>query len=65
MGANYRFSPTSHMDVGYTHIFVNDASLDKTTDIANPALAPLLSDTVKGSYNSDVNILSAQFTHTF
>jgi long-chain fatty acid transport protein len=65
LGANYKFSPSSHLDVGYTHIFINDASLNKTTDVANATLAPLLSDTVKGSYNSDVNILSAQFTHNF
>jgi long-chain fatty acid transport protein len=61
LGANYRFTPTSSMDVGYTYIFVNDSSLNKTTDTSIAALR----DTVKGSYDSNVNILSAQFTHTF
>jgi long-chain fatty acid transport protein len=61
LGVNYRFTPTSSMDAGYTYIFVNNASLNKTTDTSIAALG----DTVKGSYNSNVNILSVQFTHTF
>jgi long-chain fatty acid transport protein len=61
LGANFRFTPTSSMDVGYTYIVVNDASLNKTTDSSISALR----DTVKGSYDSNVNILSVQFTHTF
>jgi long-chain fatty acid transport protein len=61
LGANYRFTPTTSMDVGYTHIFVNDASLNKTTDTSIPALR----DTLNGSYDSNVNIFSVQFTHTF
>jgi len=61
LGANYRFTPTSSMDVGYTHIFVNNASLNKTTDTS----IAVLRDTVNGIYDSDVNIFSVQFTHTF
>ena len=61
LGANYKFTPTSSMDVGYTHIFVNDATLNKTTDTSIAALR----DTVKGSYDSNINIFSVQFTHTF
>ena len=61
LGANYRFTPTSSMDVGYTHIFVNNAFLNKTTDTSIAALR----DIVKGSYDSDVDIFSVQFTHTF
>ncbi len=61
LGANYRFTPTSSMDVGYTHIFVNDATLNKTTDTSIAALR----DTVNGSYDSNINIFSVQFTHTF
>jgi long-chain fatty acid transport protein len=61
IGANYRFTPTSSVDAAYTHIFVNNASLNKTTDTSIAALM----DTVKGSYDSNVNIFSLQFTHTF
>jgi len=61
LGANYRFTPASSMDVGYTHIFVNNAALNKTTDTSIAALR----DTVKGSYDSNIDIFSVQFTHTF
>jgi long-chain fatty acid transport protein len=61
LGANFRFTPTSSMDVGYAYIFVNNASLNKTTDTSISALR----DAVKGNYDSNVNILSLQFTHTF
>jgi long-chain fatty acid transport protein len=61
LGANYRFTLASSMDVGYTHIFVNNASLDKTTDTS----IAVLRDTVEGSYDCNVNIFSVQFTHTF
>jgi long-chain fatty acid transport protein len=61
VGANYRLTPVSSMDVGYTYIIVNDAPLNKTTDVAIPSLR----DTVKGTYDSNLNIISVQFTHTF
>lgn len=64
LGANYKFTPTSSLDVGYTHIFVKNTSLNKTTDVANPLLAAI-QDTVQGSYDSDINILSVQYSHTF
>ena len=65
LGANYKLSPESSIDAGYTHIFVKDSSVNKVTDVANATLAPILKDTVKGSYSSEVNILSLQYTHTF
>jgi long-chain fatty acid transport protein len=61
LGANYKFTPTSSIDIGYTHIFVDDATLNKTTDTSIAALR----DTVKGSYNSNVNIFSLQLSLTF
>lgn len=61
IGANYRFTPTSSVDVGYTHIFVDNATLNKTTDASIAALR----DTVKGSYDSNINVFSLQFTHSF
>ena len=64
LGANYKLTPSSSLDVGYTHIFVKDASINKVTDVASASLAAL-KDTLSGSYDSDINILSVQFTHTF
>lgn len=58
LGANYRFNANSSMDVGYTHIFVKDASLNQGA-VGTP------SGNLVGDYNSDVNILSAQYTHNF
>ncbi len=61
LGANYKLTQAGSLDVGYTHIFVQDASLNKVTDTAVAALR----DTLKGDYDSDVNILSVQYTHNF
>jgi long-chain fatty acid transport protein len=61
LGASYQISPMGKLDVGYTHIFIQDASLNKTNDTSSA----LLRDTLIGDYDSDVNILSVQYTHTF
>ncbi|HET9463469.1 MAG TPA: outer membrane protein transport protein [Thiobacillus sp.] len=52
-GAQYRLSPQSVLDVGYAHLFIEDASI-------NEGAAVLV-----GSYESSVDILSAQFTLGF
>jgi long-chain fatty acid transport protein len=66
-GANYKISETSALDVGYTHLFVRDRSINTSAQAA--AITALggssAAGTLKGDYNSDVNIVSAQFTHTF
>ncbi|MFM8331649.1 MAG: OmpP1/FadL family transporter [Candidatus Methylumidiphilus sp.] len=60
-GVAYSLTPASRVDFGYTHIFIMNASVNKTTDSS----APVLRDTLRGSYDSAVDILSAQFSHTF
>ncbi|HWR78449.1 MAG TPA: porin [Thiobacillus sp.] len=54
-GAQYRLSPRSMVDVGYAHLFVKDASINKTESGV----------TLTGTYDASVDILSAQFTHSF
>jgi long-chain fatty acid transport protein len=54
-GAQYRLSPKSVLDVGYAHLFVKDARIDKTE-------GPV---TLTGSYQASVDILSAQLTLNF
>lgn len=54
-GAQYRLSPRSVVDVGYAHLFVKDASINKTESGV----------TLTGTYDASVDILSAQFTHSF
>lgn len=54
-GAQYRLSPKSLIDVGYTHIFVKNARIDEVRGGV----------TLSGQYKASVDILSAQLTHTF
>ena len=58
IGANYKFNTNSSLDVGYTHIFIKDASL-------NDGAVPSSTGQLVGDYDSDVNILSVQYTHNF
>jgi len=61
LGANYQLTPTSSVDFGYAHLFFVNANIDKTTDTSSAALK----DTLRGRYDGQVDILSAQFTHAF
>ncbi len=54
-GAQYRLSPKSLIDVGYAHLFVNDGRIGETRS----GLA------LNGEYDSAVDVLSVQLTHTF
>lgn len=54
-GARYRLSANSMIDLGYAHLFVKEASLSETVSGV----------TLTGSYDSSVDILSAQLTHSF
>jgi long-chain fatty acid transport protein len=54
-GGQYRLSQQSAIDFGYAHLFVKDASINETV----PGV------TLTGSYDSSVDILSAQLTHSF
>ena len=54
-GAQYRLSPRSVLDVGYAHLFIKDAAINKTE-------GPV---TLAGTYDASVDILSAQLTLNF
>lgn len=54
-GAQYRLSAQSVIDVGYAHLFIEDARIDKTESGV----------TLSGNYESSVDILSAQYTLNF
>ncbi len=58
IGAQYKFSETSVVDVGYSHLFIKDASIDDNQTAT-------LNGRIKGQYDGDVNILSLQYTHNF
>jgi long-chain fatty acid transport protein len=54
LGANWKVTPSSSVDVGYAHLFISDASINQSTG-----------GKLTGTYDGDVNILSAQYTHNF
>lgn len=55
VGAQYRLSERSKIDVGYAHLFVEDARINKTESGV----------TLTGTYEASVDILSAQLTVDF
>ena len=57
LGASYQITPAGKVDVGYSHLFISDASI-------NHAEGPPAT-TLNGSYDAEVNILSLQYTHNF
>jgi long-chain fatty acid transport protein len=56
-GAQFKSSAQDKWDIGYAHLFVKDASINKAE--------PPASGTLVGSYKNDVNILSVQYTRMF
>ena len=55
VGGQYRLSRKSAIDVGYAHLFIRDAAIDKAENGV----------TLAGSYEASVDILSAQLTLGF
>lgn len=55
-GMTYEFNPALIMDVGYSHLFISDADTNHSIE---SSLAPL-NATLNGTYESSVDILSAQ-----
>jgi len=63
LGANYKVSASDSLDVGYLHIFIKDASLNLNHPVV-PA-QPAITRSLAGGYDSDVDVLSMQYTHAF
>ena len=58
LGANWKASPSSSVDVGYAHLFISDANI-------NDGRSGAANGTLKGTYDGSVDILSFQYTHNF
>ena len=58
LGAGWQVTPVSKLDVGYTHLFISNASIDDNQ--LNTAKGR-----VKGEYDGSVDMLSLQYTHNF
>jgi len=55
-GITYRFAPSFIVDVGYSHLFIDDSEIDHTLETSLPPL----NATLRGTYEASVDIISAQ-----
>ena len=68
IGASYHPNENMQLDIGFTHIMIDDAEINITNDIiAAPPASPLVvTDNVVGEYEDpNVNILSLQAVYKF
>lgn len=62
LGLGYQVSEATRLDAAYTHIFVKDATLRLTDDLAGPGA---LRGNLSGTYDSRADIISVQVKHAF
>jgi long-chain fatty acid transport protein len=68
LGAQYKASPNLKLDAGFTYIFADKANINKIPDpppCTTTASCIAQGGLVKGHYDANVTILSAQLTYTF
>jgi long-chain fatty acid transport protein len=67
LGAQYKFTKSTALDVGYAHLFISDADINFTRSQTLPtgAAAPGTANTVTGTYKGSVDVLSVQLAVTF
>ncbi|MGE5104750.1 MAG: outer membrane protein transport protein, partial [Betaproteobacteria bacterium] len=58
-GAQYRFNRNVKLDGAFTYVFVNDAAINQN------AGSTAANGLIKGNYNSNTTVFSAQLTYTF
>ena len=63
LGAGYKLSDNFAVDLGYAHIFVKDSRIGKTA--TGPTDENFFRGNLHGSYDSHINIISAQAKITF
>lgn len=56
LGLSYRFTPKTTFDIAYSHLFINDTSVNHTGNTGNVLI---------GSYSSNANIYGLQLNHQF
>lgn len=59
-GIGYKFSKTVSFDLGYAHLFINDPKINK-----NPTGEDAVRGGLKGTYDTYINIVSAQLNVAF
>ena len=60
VGARYMIMPSTALDFGFTHIFIKDPKIENRNDGSTAGYG-----SVDGTYDSNVNIISASLSHTF
>ncbi|MCH6566181.1 MAG: outer membrane protein transport protein, partial [Proteobacteria bacterium] len=60
-GLTYMLNPNMSFDVGYSHLFIDNAPINNTLESS----IPTLNATVTGEYKASVDILSAQFNWNY
>ena len=63
LGAGWKLTPNSNLDVGYSHLFISSAKIDDNQTAA--IVGPPGNGRLTGSYDSSVDLLSMQYTHNF
>lgn len=66
VGASYRPIKNLSLDVGYAHLFFQDASLVNTISLPTNTPGVVVTDTLRGDYNgSSADIVGVQFSWSF
>jgi long-chain fatty acid transport protein len=63
-GLTYLLNEQSSIDVGYSHLFIDDTEINNTLEVAPPG-GPALNATLTGTYTASVDILSVQWNKKF
>jgi len=58
-GANYQYNKSISIDIGYAHLFIEDAKINNAVE-SESAIAPFIAANLTGEYAGSVDILSAQ-----
>jgi long-chain fatty acid transport protein len=65
LGAKYKFARAAVIDIGYSHLFVQDSDINFTRPLAPSGALSAFSSTISGEYEGSVDILGVQLTWTF
>ena len=67
VGFQYQLSKSASVDFGYAHLFIKDPTVNlcNAAQVAANPVACQGKNNLVGTYDSDVNILSAQFRYSF
>jgi long-chain fatty acid transport protein len=63
-GMTYILNDQSSVDVGYSHLFIDDTKINNTLEVEPPG-GPALNATLTGTYSASVDILSVQWNKKF